>query len=120
MISPETCTVPPSEALPLIPYSPHLCTPLFCEREVCGRYGAKPYFVSYARRISPLMPRHGVHPPLGPVSDGMSHVPLKLGLHHLITLPLHDLLRLDGKGLGPIRYRHREGIEAVVSSTAPA
>ena len=60
------------------------------------------------------MHRRGVQPSLGPVPDSMCHIPLKLGLHHLVTLLLHDLLRLHGEGLGPIRDGHREGVEAVV------
>ena len=44
---------------------------------------------------------------------------LQLGLHHLLTLPLHDLLRLHGEGLGPVRHGHREGVKPVILGECP-
>jgi hypothetical protein len=47
-------------------------------------------------------------------TPGACAIYLKLGLHHLVTLPLNDLLSLDREGVGPIGDSHREGVEAVV------
>src|SRR6266478_7618546 len=56
---------------------------LFAEKKPGGVYrtgqgGSGAFFVS------PCVHRRGVHPSLRLVSDGVCHVPLKFGLHHLV------------------------------------
>ena len=65
------------------------------------------------------MRRRCVQPSLGPVPDGMGPVPLKLGLEHLVTLGLHDLLESPRRGSWTIGDCHREGVKPVVLGECP-
>ena len=58
--------------------------------------------------------RRREQPAAGLPPDGVCEIPLKLLLHELVPVRLHDLLGFHRQSLGPIRHGHREGVETVV------